>query len=37
MGMVEDQEQVFSGEGEPHIEGEPGDLRFKIKQVRINN
>lgn len=33
VGMREDQEQVFSGEGEPHIEGEPGDLRFRIKQA----
>lgn len=29
-GMVDGQEYPFLGEGEPHIDGEPGDLRFKI-------
>uniref|UniRef100_A0A915HFA8 DnaJ homolog dnj-20 n=1 Tax=Romanomermis culicivorax TaxID=13658 RepID=A0A915HFA8_ROMCU len=29
--MVEDQEQTFVGEGEPHVDGEPGDLRFRIR------
>ncbi|XP_072034987.1 dnaJ homolog subfamily B member 11-like [Amphiura filiformis] len=29
-GMVDGQEYPFVGEGEPHIDGEPGDLRFKI-------
>ncbi len=29
--MEEYQEQVFSGEGEPHIEGEPGDLKFRCR------
>ena len=34
-GMVEGQELVFTAEGEPHIDGEPGDLRFRIRtQVR---
>ena len=31
VGMEEYQEQVFIGEGEPHIEGEPGDLKFRIR------
>lgn len=31
MGVDEGQTQTFSGEGEPHIEGEPGDLKFVIK------
>lgn len=31
VGMQEGQEQVFVGEGEPHIDGEPGDLRFVIR------
>lgn len=31
-GMVDGQETKFSGEGEPHIDGDPGDLilRFDI-------
>lgn len=28
VGAEEGQEQVFVGEGEPHIEGDPGDLKF---------
>ncbi|VDN51227.1 unnamed protein product [Dracunculus medinensis] len=31
IGVDEGQEQVFVGEGEPHIEGDPGDLRFIIR------
>ncbi|CAJ0919207.1 unnamed protein product, partial [Mesorhabditis belari] len=30
IGADDGHEQVFVGEGEPHIEGEPGDLRFRI-------
>lgn len=30
-GMVDGQEQRFIGEGEPHLDGEPGDLIIKIK------
>uniref|UniRef100_A0A914V7A0 DnaJ homolog dnj-20 n=1 Tax=Plectus sambesii TaxID=2011161 RepID=A0A914V7A0_9BILA len=31
VGMEEFQEQTFVGEGEPHIEGEPGDLKFRCR------
>ncbi|XP_001950907.1 dnaJ homolog shv [Acyrthosiphon pisum] len=30
-GMKDGQETKFTAEGEPHIDGEPGDLVFKIK------
>lgn len=30
-GMVDGQEHRFIGEGEPHIDGEPGDLVIRIK------
>jgi DnaJ family protein B protein 11 len=30
-GMKDEQEQRFVAEGEPHIDGEPGDLRIKIR------
>ncbi|XP_044751470.1 dnaJ homolog shv [Coccinella septempunctata] len=30
-GMVDGQEVRFNGEGEPHIDGDPGDLVLKIK------
>jgi len=30
-GMKDGQETKFTAEGEPHIDGEPGDLIFKIK------
>ena len=33
-GMRDGQEYPFVAEGEPHIDGEPGDLRFVIKQQR---
>ncbi|XP_060067328.1 dnaJ homolog subfamily B member 11-like [Ylistrum balloti] len=33
-GMRDEQEYPFVAEGEPHIDGEPGDLRFKIKQAK---
>lgn len=32
-GMEDGQETKFSGEGEPHIDGEPGDLVLKIRTV----
>ncbi|XP_055594405.1 dnaJ homolog shv [Uranotaenia lowii] len=32
-GMEDGQETRFSGEGEPHIDGEPGDLIMKIKTI----
>lgn len=31
LGMKDGQETKFTAEGEPHIDGEPGDLIFKIK------
>ncbi|CAG5133724.1 unnamed protein product [Candidula unifasciata] len=33
-GMRDDQEYPFVAEGEPHIDGEPGDLRFRIQQTK---
>ncbi|VDN18083.1 unnamed protein product [Gongylonema pulchrum] len=30
-GVDDGQTQTFSGEGEPHIEGEPGDLKFVFR------
>ena len=30
-GMQDGQEQKFTAEGEPHMDGEPGDLRLRIK------
>nr|CAG4645598.1 EOG090X07WF [Lynceus sp. MCZ IZ 141354] len=30
-GMRDGQEQKFTAEGEPHIDGEPGDLRLRIQ------
>lgn len=32
-GMQDGQETRFSGEGEPHIDGDPGDLILKIRTV----
>lgn len=32
-GMQDGQEQKFTAEGEPHVDGEPGDLRLVIKTV----
>ncbi|GFU49415.1 dnaJ homolog shv [Trichonephila clavipes] len=32
-GMKDGQEQKFIAEGEPHIDGEPGDLRIRIKTL----
>ena len=29
-GMYDGQEQRFTAEGEPHMDGEPGDLRLRI-------
>ncbi|ULU03704.1 hypothetical protein L3Y34_016885 [Caenorhabditis briggsae] len=31
VGADEGHTQIFHGEGEPHIEGDPGDLKFKIR------
>ncbi|CAI2324716.1 unnamed protein product [Caenorhabditis sp. 36 PRJEB53466] len=31
VGADEGHQQIFHGEGEPHIEGDPGDLKFKIR------
>ncbi|XP_041118253.1 dnaJ homolog subfamily B member 11-like [Polyodon spathula] len=33
-GVRDEMEYPFIGEGEPHIDGEPGDLRFKIKVMK---
>lgn len=33
-GMTDGQEYPFVGEGEPHLDGEPGDLIFKIKELK---
>ncbi|ESP01907.1 hypothetical protein LOTGIDRAFT_138864 [Lottia gigantea] len=33
-GMRDGQIYPFVAEGEPHIDGEPGDLKFKIKQAK---
>ena len=33
IGMEDGMEKRFDGEGEPHIDGEPGDLVFNIKQT----
>lgn len=30
-GMVDGQETVFTAEGEPHIDGDPGNLILKVK------
>ncbi len=30
-GMTDGQEQRFTAEGEPHVDGEPGDLRLRIQ------
>lgn len=32
-GMKEGAEQKFHGEGEPHIDGDPGDLKVRIKTL----
>lgn len=32
-GMKEGAEQKFHGEGEPHIDGDPGDLRVRIRTL----
>ena len=33
LGMVDGHEYKFIGEGEPHIDGDPGDLILKIKTL----
>lgn len=30
-GMTDGQEILFHAEGEPHLDGDPGDLKFKIR------
>lgn len=35
-GMVDGQETKFVAEGEPHVDGEPGDLILKIKTQTHN-
>jgi len=32
-GMTDGQEIAFFGEGEPMVDGEPGDLKFKIRTL----
>lgn len=32
-GMVDGQEHRFVAEGEPHVDGEPGDLRVRIRTM----
>lgn len=32
-GMQDGQEQAFIAEGEPHIDGDPGDLKIKVKTL----
>lgn len=32
-GMVDGQETTFVAEGEPHLDGDPGDLKIKIKTI----
>lgn len=32
-GMVDGQETTFVAEGEPHLDGDPGDLKIKIRTV----
>ncbi|KAK3543596.1 hypothetical protein QTP70_023953 [Hemibagrus guttatus] len=36
-GVRDDTEYPFIGEGEPHIDGEPGDLRFRIKVLKYDH
>uniref|UniRef100_A0AAQ4QY79 DnaJ homolog subfamily B member 11 n=2 Tax=Gasterosteus aculeatus aculeatus TaxID=481459 RepID=A0AAQ4QY79_GASAC len=33
-GVRDEMEYPFIGEGEPHVDGEPGDLRFRIKVLK---
>jgi DnaJ family protein B protein 11 len=33
-GMRDGQEYPFVAEGEPHIDGEPGNLKFRIRQLK---
>lgn len=30
-GMIDGQETLFVAEGEPHMDGDPGDLKIKIR------
>lgn len=33
MGMRDGQIYPFVAEGEPHMDGEPGDLKFRIRSI----
>lgn len=33
IGMVDGQVTKFSGEGEPHMDGEPGDLKLRVRTI----
>lgn len=33
VGMVDGQETTFFAEGEPHLDGDPGDLKLKIRTM----
>lgn len=33
VGMVDGQETTFFAEGEPHLDGEPGDLKLRIRTM----
>lgn len=33
VGMVDGQETTFFAEGEPHMDGDPGDLKLKIRTM----
>eukprot|EP00795_Rhopilema_esculentum_P013848 gene13848-4788_t len=33
-GMIDGQEYPFLAEGEPHVDGDPGDLKFKISVLK---
>jgi len=35
-GMVDNQETKFTAEGEPHIDGEPGDLIIKLVDIFLH-
>ena len=34
-GMGDGQDYPFVAEGEPHMDGEPGDLKFIINQLKL--
>lgn len=33
VGMVDGQETTFFAEGEPHLDGDPGDLKLRIRTM----